>query len=451
MNNSQNKNLLTEGSIWKKLMGFAFPLFLGNLFQQLYNTADSLIVGNFLGSDALAAVSSSGSLTFLLVGFFQGMAMGAGVIIARYFGARQQKELQKAIHTTVAFGILCGILLTISGVVLAPKILVLMKTPADILPKSTLYFQVYAMGSLGLVLYNNFVGIMQAVGDSRHPLYYLIFSSLLNVTLDMVFVGAMGMGVEGAALATIIAQFASALLCLYRLMKKSLEEYTVSLRKINLDPYMVKQIVSNGLPAGVQNSVIAIANVVVQSNINSFGKLAVAGCGAYSKVEGFGFLPITCFSMALTTFISQNLGAKQYDRAKRGARFGILCSITLAEIVGICVYFLSPYLIAAFNSDPEVVAYGTLQAHTITLFYFLLAFSHCIAGIMRGAGKATVPMFVMLCCWCIIRVTYITITVRIFPVINTIFWAYPLTWTLSSILFFLYYRKADWIHGFEKK
>ena len=176
MNNSQNKNLLTEGSIWKKLMGFAFPLFLGNLFQQLYNTADSLIVGNFLGSDALAAVSSSGSLTFLLVGFFQGLAMGAGVIIARYFGARQKKELHRAIHTTVAFGILCGILLTAGGVVLAPKILILMKTPADILPKSTLYFQVYAMGSLGLVLYNNFVGIMQAVGDSRHPLYYLIFS-----------------------------------------------------------------------------------------------------------------------------------------------------------------------------------------------------------------------------------------------------------------------------------
>ena len=419
MNNSQNKNLLTEGSIWKKLMGFAFPLFLGNLFQQLYNTADSLIVGNFLGSDALAAVSSSGSLTFLLVGFFQGMAMGAGVIIARYFGARQQKELQKAIHTTVAFGILCGILLTISGVVLAPKILVLMKTPADILPKSTLYFQVYAMGSLGLVLYNNFVGIMQAVGDSRHPLYYLIFSSLLNVTLDMVFVGAMGMGVEGAALATIIAQFASALLCLYRLMKKSLEEYTVSLRKINLDPYMVKQIVSNGLPAGVQNSVIAIANVVVQSNINSFGKLAVAGCGAYSKVEGFGFLPITCFSMA--------------------------------EVVGIIVYFASPVLIAAFNNDPGVVEYGVREAHVITLFYFLLAFSHCIAGLMRGAGRATVPMFVMLACWCVIRVTYITAAVKIHPVIQTVFWAYPLTWTLSSILFLIFYLKSDWIHGFEKK
>ena len=234
-------------------------------------------------------------------------------------------------------------------------------------------------------------------------------------------------------------------------MKKSPEEYTVSLRKINLDPYMVKQIVSNGLPAGVQNSVIAIANVVVQSNINSFGKLAVAGCGAYSKVEGFGFLPITCFSMALTTFISQNLGAKKYDRAKKGARIGILCSISMAEVVGIIVYFASPVLIAAFNNDPGVVEYGVREAHVITLFYFLLAFSHCIAGLMRGAGRATVPMFVMLACWCVIRVTYITVAVKIHPVIQTVFWAYPLTWTLSSILFLIFYLKSDWIHGFEKK
>ena len=196
---------------------------------------------------------------------------------------------------------------------------------------------------------------------------------------------------------------------------------------------------------------IAIANVVVQSNINSFGKLAVAGCGAYSKVEGFGFLPITCFSMGLTTFISQNLGAKKYDRAKKGARIGILCSISMAELVGIIVYFASPVLIAAFNSDPGVVEYGVKQAHIITLFYFLLAFSHCIAGLMRGAGRATVPMFVMLACWCVIRVTYITIAVKLHPVIQTVFWAYPLTWSLSSILFLIFYLKSDWIHGFEKK
>lgn len=334
---------------------------------------------------------------------------------------------------------------------LAPKILVLMKTPADILPKSTLYFQVYAMGSLGLVLYNNFVGIMQAVGDSRHPLYYLIFSSLLNVTLDMVFVGAMGMGVEGAALATIIAQFASALLCLYRLMKKSPEEYTVSLRKINLDPYMVKQIVSNGLPAGVQNSVIAIANVVVQSNINSFGKLAVAGCGAYSKVRASDSCRSPVFHGTDYILSARTLEPRNTTAAKKGARIGILCSISMAEVVGIIVYFASPVLIAAFNNDPGVVEYGVREAHVITLFYFLLAFSHCIAGLMRGAGRATVPMFVMLACWCVIRVTYITVAVKIHPVIQTVFWAYPLTWTLSSILFLIFYLKSDWIHGFEKK
>ena len=436
MNRTASSTLMTEGSIWKKIVTFAFPLFLGNLFQQLYNTADSLIVGNFLGSDALAAVSSSGSLIFLMVGFFNGIAMGAGVVVARYYGARQIDRLQRAIHTDVAFGIVAGILLTIIGLILAPQMLVWMGTPADVLPNSLLYFRIYFMGSLAFVLYNVFVGILQSIGDSRHPLNYLILSSIVNIVLDLLFVGVLKLGVGSAALATIISQFISALLCLRRLLR-SPEEYRLVPSRIRFDPIMLKQIISNGLPAGLQNSIIALANVVVQSNINSFGKMAVAGCGAYSKVEGFGFLPITCFSLALTTFISQNLGAKQYDRAKRGARFGILCSITLAEIVGIC--------------DPEVVAYGTLQAHTITLFYFLLAFSHCIAGIMRGAGKATVPMFVMLCCWCIIRVTYITIAVRIFPVINTIFWAYPLTWTLSSILFFLYYRKADWIHGFEKK
>ena len=385
-----------------------------------------------------------------MVGFINGIAMGAGVVIARYYGAKDKENLEKSIHTTVAFGIAAGIALTVIGMLLAPKILVLMGTPAEVLPESITYFRTYFAGSIGVIMYNIFVGILQSVGDSRHPLIYLIISSCINVVLDIFFISGLGMGVGAAALATAISQFVSAFLCLIHLLRAK-EEYRLQLNKIRFDSQMLWQIIQNGVPSGFQNSVIAIANVFVQTNINAFGKMAMAGCGSYSKIEGFAFLPVTCFTMALTTFVSQNLGAKQYDRAKRGARFGILCSITLAEIVGICVYFLSPYLIAAFNSDPEVVAYGTLQAHTITLFYFLLAFSHCIAGIMRGAGKATVPMFVMLCCWCIIRVTYITIAVRIFPVINTIFWAYPLTWTLSSILFFLYYRKADWIHGFEKK
>lgn len=441
---------MTEGPIWKKIVTFALPLFLGNLFQQLYNTADSLIVGNFLGSDALAAVSSSGSLIFLMVGFFNGIAMGAGVVVARYFGARQAEKLHRAIHTDVAFGLAAGVLLTIIGLLLAPQMLVWMGTPEDVMPNSVLYFRIYFSGSLAFVLYNVLVGILQSVGDSRHPLNYLILSSLVNIGLDLLFVGVLGLGVGSAAFATIVSQFISAFLCLRRLMKTD-AEYRIVLSKIRFDLPMLRQITENGLPAGLQNSIIALANVVVQSNINSFGKMAVAGCGAYSKVEGFGFLPITCFSLALTTFISQNLGARQYDRAKEGARFGIVCSIFLAELVGVCIYLLSPVLIAAFNSDPAVVAFGVSQARTVTLFYFLLAFSHCIAGIMRGAGKATVPMFVMLCCWCIIRVTYVTVAVRFFPVITTVFWAYPLTWSLSSLLFLIYFLKADWIHGFEKQ
>ena len=444
-----SSTLLTEGAIWKKIITFAIPLFLGNLFQQLYNTADSVIVGNFLGSDALAAVSSSGSLIFLLVGFFNGIAMGAGVVVARYYGARRIQEVQRAIHTTIAFGLVSGILLTIIGLILAPQILVWMGTPSDVLPNSILYFLIYFLGSLAFVLYNIFVGILQSIGDSRHPLIYLIISSGVNILLDLLFIAVFHLGVGSAALATILSQFISAALCLRRLLH-SPSDYRVSIKKIRFDFTMLKQVISNGLPAGVQNSIIALANVVVQSNINTFGKMAVAGCGAYSKIEGFGFLPITCFSLALTTFISQNLGAKQYERAKQGARFGILCSIIMAELVGICIFFLSPMFIAAFNNDPEVIAFGTKQAHTVTLFYCLLAFSHCIAGILRGAGKSTIPMFVMMICWCVIRVAYITTIIHFIPNISVIFWAYPLTWTLSSIVFLIYFLKGNWIYGFEK-
>lgn len=450
MNTKQTVNLMTEGAIWKKIILFAVPLFLGNLFQQMYNTADSLIVGNFLGSEALAAVSSSGSLIFLMVGFFNGISMGAGVVIARYYGARETENVHKAVHTAIAFGIAAGVLLTVLGVTLTPQLLQWMGTPADVLPNSILYFRIYFLGSLAFVMYNVFVGILQSVGDSRHPLVYLIISSLLNVALDLLLVAVLGFGVGAAAVATIVSQFTSACLCMYRLCRKSPEDYSVSLREISFDLPMLRQIIVNGLPAGFQNSIISFANVIVQSNINSFGKMAVAGCGAYTKIEGFGFLPITCFAMSMTTFISQNLGAREYERAKKGARFGIVCCILMAEIVGVCIYLFAPYLISAFNSDPEVVGFGTLQARTVTLFYFLLAFSHCIAAILRGAGKSTVPMYVMMVCWCILRIAYISLVVRIVPSISGIFWAYPLTWSLSSVIFLIYFLKADWIHGFER-
>ena len=326
----------------------------------------------------------------------------------------------------------------------------MMGTPADVLPNSITYFRIYFCGSLAFVMYNFLVGILQSVGDSRHPLIYLIISSVVNIVLDLVLVAGLNFGVGAAALATVISQFISAFLCLRQLLK-SPDTYRIYFKKIGIDKRMLKQIISNGLPAGLQNSIIALANVIVQSNINTFGQMAIAGCGSYSKVEGFAFLPITCFALALTTFISQNLGAKEYARAKKGAVFGIICSITMAELVGVVIYILAPKLIAAFNGTPEVVSYGTAQAHTDALFYFLLAFSHCIAGILRGAGKSIVPMLVMLACWCIIRVTYISIVVKFIPDIQVIFWAYPMTWALSSITFLIYFLKSDWIHGFEKR
>lgn len=441
---------LLSGSIWKGIVSFAIPLFLGNLFQQLYNTVDSLIVGNFLGSDALAAVTSSGSLIFLLVGFFGGISVGAGVVISKYYGAKDLEGLKKAVHTDVAFGLAAGLLLTVVGMFLAPQILVLMGTPESVLPNSIVYFRTYFAGSLAFVMYNIVMGILQAVGDSRHPLYYLIFSSIVNVVLDLLFVGVFRWGVGSAALATVISQAASAALCLIRLVRTQ-EVYRVRIREIRFHPVLFRQIIGIGLPSGMQNSIISIANIVVQSNINKFGVMAVAGCGVYSKIEGFAFLPITCFAMALTTFIGQNLGAGQYDRAKKGAYFGIACSVTLAELVGVLVYFLIPYFAAAFDDSPQVVEIATRQAHVEALFYCFLALSHCIAGIMRGAGKSTMPMFVMLFSWCIIRITYITITVHFIPKIQVIFWAYPLTWSISSAIFLIYFLKANWVYAFEKK
>lgn len=444
--NSEHANLMTEGSIPKKIVSFAIPLFLGNLFQQLYNTADSLIVGNFLGSDALAAVSSSSPLIFLMVGFFNGLSLGAGVVIAHYYGAEKDSLVSRAVHTTVSVGLICGVLLTFIGLVFAPQMLLLMGTPESILPQSVSYFKVYFMGSLAFVMYNVCVGVLQSVGDSRHPLYYLIVSSLVNIVLDLFFVGVLGLGVWSAAFATIISQFVSAILSLWHLLRAS-GSYRLELRKLRIHRRMLYAIAQNGLPAGFQNSIIALANVVVQSNINAFGAAAVAGCGAYSKIEGFAFLPITSFALSMSTFVSQNLGAKRFDRVKSGTRFGILCSISLAELIGLSIFLLAPVLIAAFNDAPEVVSYGTDQARTIALFYCMLAFSHCAAGIMRGAGKAAVPMLVMLVCWCLIRVSYITLAVHFLPDIHVVFWAYPLTWSLSSIVFLCYMRYGKWMKG----
>ena len=449
MQNTSGTKIMTEGKVKKLILQFAIPIFFSQLFQQLYNTADSLIVGRYLGKGPLAAVSSSGPLIFLLVSFFTGTAAGAGVVISRYFGAKDEERVGRAVHTNVAFGLVAGLVVTVIGVAFTPAILKIMKTDPSVLPDSIAYFRYYFLGVLANVMYNIFTSIMNAVGDSRRPMVYLIFSSVLNILLDLLFIGVFHLGVAWAAIATTISQLVSALLCLKRLLKKG-TVYQVSFGKVRFHRDMLQEILKYGLPAGVQNSVIGLANVILQSNINSFGEDAMAGYGSYVKLEGFAFLPITCFSMAMTTFIGQNLGAGQYDRAKEGARFGIVMSLLLAETIGIIMFLFVPSLIKMFNADPEVVRLGTRQGRTEALFYFLLAFSHIIAGICRGAGKGIVPMIIMLSVWCVFRILYITVMMHFVHDIGLIYWAYPLTWGISSVIYLFYYLKSDWVHGYGR-
>lgn len=429
---------------------FALPVMLGNLFQQFYNAFDSWTVGNYLGEDALAAVSSSGSLIFMMIGFFNGIAMGAGVIIARFYGARDYDSMTKAIHTDVAFGLSAGVLITVLGVGFSPTILRWMGTPADVLPQSISYFRFYFCGAIFTVMYNIFVGILHAVGDSKHPLYYLIFSSIVNVVLDLLFVAVFHLGVGSAALATTISQGISAVLCYIRLVRCK-EVYQLKPSRVRFHKDSLRLIVRHGLPSGIQNSVISIANVVVQSNINSFGKAAMAGCGAYMKLEGFVFLPVTCFTQALATFVGQNLGAQKHARVKKGIGFGMACCAILAQLVGVICFVIAPQLISLFNDQPEVVDFGTRHMRHICLFNCLLAISHCFASVFRGAGKANVPMFTMLGCWCVLRVTYITVALRFVNQLEVVSLAYPITWTCSTVIFLIYFLKADWIHAFERQ
>ena len=449
MNNQGTAKDMTVGTPWKLIASFALPVFLSQLFQQFYNTIDSLVVGRVHGTEALAAVSSSGTLIFLMISFFVGTSMGAGIVISKYYGARDYERVSRAVHTNICLGIICGVILTIVGVVLTPTFLRWMGTDPDVMPDATAYFRYYFAGAIAIVLYNNCKGVMNALGDSRRPLYYLIISSVTNVLLDLLFIAVFRWGVWAAAFATTLSQTLSVVLCIIHLSKKG-TLYQLQLSKLRIDKESLGEIVRYGLPAGVQNSVIGFANVIVQTNINSFTKIATAAYGTYAKIEGFAFLPITSFTMALTTFTGQNLGAGLYDRAKKGSRFGIISAVVLAEAIGLVIWLAAPFLIGLFSDDPAVIELGTKQARIESLFFCLLAFSHAVAAVCRGAGKVFVPMSVMLAIWCVLRITYITIMMHYVHEIQYIYWAYPITWGISSIIYLFYYLFADWIHGFDR-
>ena len=439
----KDNDLLLNGSISKGILLFAIPIFIGNLFQQLYNLVDSLIVGQYLGNSSLAAVSSSTALILLMIGFFDGLSIGSGVVIARYFGNKDVDKMQRTIHTCIGFAIIVGTLLTVSGIFLVPHILVIMDTPLDVLPQSITYFRIYFMGSLFFVMYNMTSSILRSVGDSVTPLKYLAVSSISNIVFDYILVGMMKMGVGAAAFATIMSQFISAFLCVRHLLKIN-SNYKLHISKIKIEKFYLKQILKNGIPAGIQGSIISLANVVVQSNVNHFGQYAVAGNGSYEKISGFTFLPITCFSLAISTFISQNLGAGNIDRMKKGAKFAIFTGVLLAEVIGVIIYIFIPDLITFFSEDTRVIFFGVSKARICAAFSCLLAFSHIMSGILRGIGKAYVPMFIMITFWCVVRVTYLNIVVPIFPSMDTISWAYPLTWSMSSIVYLIYYLRIKW-------
>lgn len=445
---SKNRGLMTEGVIWKEILLFSIPLLLGNLFQQLYNAVDSVVVGNYIGAQALAAVGSSAPVINLLVSFFMGLAVGAGVIISRYFGARKKEELHIAVHTSLALTFAAGLVMTLIGVLISPYVLQWVGTPSDVMDSSVLYLRIYFLGILSVMVYNMGSGILRAVGDSRNPLYFLIVSSVTNIILDMLFVIVFHMGIAGVGWATLIAQTISAVLTMLLLMRTK-EEYQVKLKHIRFHKHMLYEIVRLGLPSGLQNAIVSFSNVIVQSNINAFGSLAMAGCGSYTKIDGFAILPVMSYSMALTTFTGQNMGAKKYDRVKQGAKTGILMSVITIVCISALLLILGPNVLAIFSSDPTVINYGLYKMHVLAPGYIFLAISHAFNGIIRGAGITTVPMIVMVTCWCGLRMAWILTSVPLFHDIGVVFMGWPLTWVASALWLFLYYRKGNWMTRYD--
>ena len=435
---------LTEGPISQALISFALPLLLGNLFQQLYNTADSLIVGNFLGSEALAAVSSSGNLIFLMVGLVNGVSMGAGVVIARYFGAKDYDRIQKTIHTLLAFGLVAGALLTVVGVALSPVMLRLMDTPETVLPNSISYFRTYFTGSLAFVLYNICMGILQAVGDSRHPLQYLIISSLVNVVLDLLFVGVFHMGVWSAAAATAISQLVSMALCLLRLMRSE-RAYRVSPRKIRFDRRALLEILQNGLPAGLQSVMYSLSNIIIQASVNGFGTDVMAAYTAYGKVDGMYWMVINAFGVAITTFVGQNFGARLYDRMKKSINvcLGIAAAVTLL-LSGVLMVVAEP-LLGLFSDDAQVLEIGLSIVRLIVPTYITYIFIEILSGAMRGAGDSLIPTIMTLTGVCLLRVFWVTVVVSAHHELNVLLLSYPITWIVTSGMFMVYYLRGRWL------
>ena len=434
---------MTEGSIIRHLVVFAAPLLLGNIFQQLYNTVDTWVVGKYVSNEAFSAVGTVGPIINMLIGFFLGLSSGAGVVISQYYGAGKTEEVRKTVHTSIVMTLILGILFTGLGIALIPGMLALMNTPAEVIPESTAYLTIYFAGVLGLMLYNMGSGILRAVGDSTRPFYYLVVSAVINTVLDLVFVLRFDMGVAGVAWATIIAQAISAILTLITLMRSD-SCIRLSWRALRLHFDMLSKIVRVGIPAALQMAVTSFSNVFVQSYINYFGADCMSGWTAYGKIDTLLMLPMQSLALASTTFVGQNLGIGKIDRAKRGVRIALALSLATAVLLMIPVLLFAPSLVAFFNEKAAVIEYGTMFLRYISPFYVLCCFNQIYSGALRGAGNTRAPMIIMLASFVVFRQIYLFVLTHF--ITNTILpvsMGYPAGWLVCSLLTFLYYRRAD--------
>ena len=435
---------MTEGGIFKNLLFFATPLILGNLLQQMYNAVDSIIVGNYVGSNALAAVGAGASLIYLLIAFSLGASVGAGVIVSQYLGAKDKEGVHKAVHTAMTISIILGLILTAGGILFSRKLLVMMNTPAEILDDAACYLRIYSCGLIFNVVYNMAAGILNAAGNSRRSLMYLAAAAVVNIFMDLLLIAGLKIGVAGAAIATNFSQAISCILALWFLFRVP-ADYRISLKSLRIHKAMALRIIQIGLPTGIQNMVISFSNILIQASINQYGATAVAGFSAYLKIDGFNILPVLSFSMAITTFIGQNYGAGKYDRMKKGMWVTLLMGIVYTVLTGILLLTFSGQIMRLFSEDVGVIAYGQTAMRYFCPFYWILAILHSLAGTVRGTGKSIPPMVVLLVSLCLFRIVWIQLVLPYYTSIEGIFILYPVSWLVGAVLMILYTWKGKWI------
>ncbi len=429
---------LTQGVIWKQMLIFSLPILIGYLFQNLYNSVDSLVVGNFVGKSALAAVNACQPISNLLVGFFTGMSTGASVVFSRCFGSRNYEKLKESIHTTVLFAVILGVLMAAAGILLTGFLLRVVDCPEDVFPEASAYLSVYIAGILFTAIYNVGAGILRAVGDSRNPFIALVIASCANIVLDVLFVTVVRLGVLGVAIATILAQCLSVILVFGKLLKAD-ERYRLDFKALRINKTLLIEVIDLGLPAGLQTCMISISNMFVQRYINGFGSTAMAGVGVAQRLDKFASMPCQSVGLAMTTFVSQNVGANRHDRIAQGMKvcFG-LCLASVA-IIGIPLFFWSEPLVALFNRDPEVIQYGVAMMQTIIPLYITMVVNQVFSGALRGFGRSKAVMFLSLIGMIGARQLFLYISMRLNPVIENVYYGYPLAWGISGLTLLLYY------------